>query len=500
VERILSALAEGETIGLFGDFDVDGIAGVALLDRFLRRTGRDPVCRLPRRLTEGYDLSIDAVDDLARSGATLLVTVDCGVSASGALAHAASLGIDCVVTDHHEPGAHLPGAVAVVDPRRPDCPYPFKDLAGVGIAWKLADALAASGAGVREDLEADLDLVAIGTIADVAPLGGENRILVREGLRALAASSKPGLRALLEVAGFGGKGLDYASVAFGIAPRLNAAGRLGDADPALELLSTSSRTRARELAFLLDRRNRERRALDERILEEALSAVGGGEDPGALVLASPEWHPGVIGIVASRIKELTSAPVVLIALEGDVGRGSARSVPGFPLHEALEACSDLLLRHGGHALAAGLTVEAGRIDAFRERFRALFEERGRGAEERRALELDAEIGLEECTPELLRELERLEPFGPGNRRPLFLARGLSAEGGFRVVGKNHVRFRAAGDGRALDAIAFQVGHEKAAEWSALRRFDAAFSLEENTWSGMTRLQMNVRGVRPWEPR
>jgi len=494
VARVRRALDTGETIGLFGDFDVDGISAVALLDRFLRRAGCEPVGRLPDRLTEGYDLSAEAVDDLARAGAALLITVDCGVTAVESVRRAVERGIDCVVTDHHEPKGALPPATAVLDPRRADCPYPDKNLAGVGIAYKLAEALAASGFGGRDEILEDLDLVAVGTIADVSALVGENRVLVREGLARLAATAKPGLRALLEVAGLADRPLDYAAVAFGIGPRINAAGRLGDAAPALELLTTESRARARELAFHLDRMNRERRALDERILEEAAARIE-GEKPGGVVLASSEWHPGVIGIVASRIKEMTGAPAVLIALEGERGRGSARSVAGFPLHEALEECSDLLLRYGGHALAAGLTIEADKIEPFRERFRELFEKKRAQADPPGSLLIDARVEMTDCDEELLRELERLEPFGPGNRRPILMACGLAAENGFREVGKNHVGFRAGRGGVRLDAIAFQVGHEKAEEWSDFGRFDLAFSLEENRWGGESRLRMNVKGIR-----
>jgi single-stranded-DNA-specific exonuclease len=240
--------------------------------------------------------------------------------------------------------------------------------------------------------------------------------------------------------------------------------------------------------------NRERRALDERILAEAAARLK-GEEPGGIVLASSDWHPGVIGIVASRIKEMTGAPAVLIALEGNRGRGSARSVPGFPLHEALQECSDLLLRHGGHALAAGLTIEADKIEPFRERFRELFEKRRAETDPLGSLVVEAKVDVAGCDAELLREIARLEPFGPGNRRPILMACGLAAENGFREVGKNHVSFRAGRGGVRLDAIAFQVGHEKAEEWSDFGRFDLAFSLEENRWGGESRLRMNVKGIR-----
>lgn len=495
VGRIDRALEEGERIGLFGDFDVDGVSGTALLYRCFRRLGREVSWRLPRRLTEGYDLSREGIDDLAAEGVKLLITVDCGITAHGSVAHAVASGMDVIVTDHHQPKETLPAAMAVVNPKRPDCPYPFEDLAGVGIAFKLAAALVAAGHGSREDLLLDLDLVAVGTIADVAPLIGENRVLVRAGLTRLAESNKVGLRHLLDVSGFGGKGLDYSAVAFGLGPRINAAGRLGDADPAFELLTTGSHGRAAELSELLDRINRERKSLDEQILDEALGDLRGDEG-GAVVLARRGWHPGVIGIVASRVKERTGTPAVLIAVEEGIGRGSARGVPGFALHEAFEACSDLLLRHGGHALAAGLTVEEGKIPSFRERFRALFDEARDRVPPPGALTVDGEVPFERCDRDLLEDLGRLEPFGPGNRRPILVSKSLAAVGGFRPVGKNHLKFRVGGNGRSLDAIAFQTGHEKAGEWGRWDRFDLAYSLEENRWGGESRLQLNVKGIRP----
>lgn len=495
VDRIRSALKKGERIGLFGDFDVDGVSSSALTYRYFRRLGREVSWRLPRRISEGYDLSREAVDDLAAEGVRLLITVDCGITAHESVAYAVDRGMDVIVTDHHQPKETLPRAIAVLNPRRADCPYPFPDLAGVGLAFKLAEGLTAAGEGSREDLLLDLDLVALGTIADVAPLVGENRVLVRAGLNRLAESNKVGLRRLLDVSGFSGRRLDYATIAFGLGPRINAAGRLGDADPAFELLTTDSDQRAADLARLLDRINRERKALDERILEEALERLGGDAEGEGVVLASRDWHPGVIGIVASRIKERTGAPVVLIAVEDGIGRGSARSVRGFALHEALEHCSDLLVRHGGHALAAGLTVKEERIPEFRERFRELFAASANRVAPPGSLALDGEVDFEACDRDLLATLDQLQPFGPGNRRPVLLARGLKTVGTLRPVGKNHLRFRLGKDGRAIDAIAFQSGHEKAGEWAAWDLVDAAFTLEENSWGGENRLQLNVKGIR-----
>jgi single-stranded-DNA-specific exonuclease len=499
VARILRALEEGEPIGLFGDFDVDGVTGAALLYRFFRRVGSPPVWRLPRRLDEGYGLSRAAIDEFAERGVKLLVTVDCGITAVEEVRYAGERGIECIVTDHHEPKGTLPNALAVVDPKRTECTYPFKHLAGVGIAWKLADGLTRKGVGTREELLTDLDLVAIGTIADVAPLVGENRIFARHGLLRLAQTNKIGLRHLLDLSGFSGRKVDYVSVAFGLGPRINAVGRLGEATEAFRLVTTESDHVALELARKLDSANKRRQALDGRILDECLERLREEEEEVAgIVLESEEWHPGVIGIVASRLKEMYGCPAALIALKEGMGRGSARSVPGFPLHDALAECSDLLVRHGGHALAAGFTVAEEKIAEFRERFRALFQEAREGVAPAGSLTVDGELDLRECTGELLTDLRLLEPFGPGNRKPIFVARAVAAPGGFRPVGKNHLKFAARKNGVTLEAIAFQVGHEKAELWGSYDRLDVAFALEENRWGGESRLQLNVKGIRPAE--
>ena len=499
-DRIRKAVENKERIGIFGDFDVDGVSSAALLVRFLREAGYDPACRLPNRQSEGYGLSVRSVDDLYEEGVRLLITVDCGITAHEEIRYAETRGMKTIVTDHHQPQETLPEAVAVVDPKRADSSYPYPDLAGVGIAYKLAGALAAKGIGHGEDLRRYLDLVAVGTIADVAPMTGENRILVHHGLRELAVTGNPGLRALLSVAGFERRSVDYASVAFGLGPRINAAGRLGDADPAFQLLTTDSAEKAEELSRHLDKKNKMRKELDRRILEEALVKIGKlPEEPGGLVLASDSWHTGVIGIVASRLKEKTGGPAVLIAVKDGVGRGSARSVPGFPLHEAFEKCSDLLIRHGGHALAAGLTVREEKIDDFRSRFKELFEEARKNVPPRGSMELDAEIPLAACDRRFLADLGRLGPFGPGNRKPVFLGTNLAVPGGFNPVGKNHLKFRARSGEKTIDAIAFQAGHEKAGQWVEVDRFDLAFQLEENRWGGENRLQLNVKGIRPADP-
>lgn len=498
VDRVVQAISSKEEIGIFGDFDVDGITGSSLLSRFFQKLGIETHCRLPNRLSDGYGLSTGAVDSLREKNVSLLITVDCGITAVEEVDYANSLGMDCIVTDHHQPKDELPKGYAVVNPRRAECNYPFMDLTGVGLAWKLADAVGERIGEDRRLLMEDLDLVAVGSIADVAPLRGENRILVYHGIDQLARTSKKGFRHLLDVADLSGRPLDYGAIAYSIAPRINAAGRLGDAWPAFELLTTHSDEVARDRARHLDEVNRKRQAIDVRIFEEAMGLLDPHSDPGGIVLASEEWHPGVIGIVASRLKEFFGRPAVLIALRNGLGRGSARSVPGFSLHLALEKCDDLLERAGGHALAAGLMVKEENIPAFRDRFQELFQAESSQVEAPGSITFDVELPFAMCDWPLFEEMKGLGPFGPANQKPLFLARGISVPTGFRRVGKNHIKFLASRDGKALDAIAFQVGHDKAAEWSRFHRLDLIFSLEENRWGGTNTLQMNVKEVRPAE--
>ncbi len=498
VARIIRALEENEGIGLFGDFDVDGITGSSLLYRFFQKLGFATHCELPSRLQDGYGLTTGAIDRLLAKNVSLLITVDCGITAVTQVAYANTLGMDCIVTDHHQPKDVLPATFATINPRQPGCDYPFKDLAGVGLAWKLADAVAEKIGEDRDMVLDDLDLVAVGSIADVAPVRDENRVLVTHGLEQLARSGKKGFRQLLEVAGLTGRSLSYGSIAFGMAPRINAVGRLGDAMPAFELLTTFSDDVARDRAAELDEVNKKRQALDARIFEEAMDELDSRVDPGLVVLASEEWHAGVIGIVASRVKEQFGRPAVLIALKDGMGRGSARSVPGFALHEALEECSDLVEQAGGHALAAGLVIRQENIPAFRERMQGLFNKAKGKIASPGALNIDAPITLDECSWETLEELDRMSPFGPGNERPLFLAEDVSVISGFRPVGKNHIKFLASQNGVARDCIAFQVGHHVAPEWNTYGQVDVAFALEENRWGGERRLQLNVRGVRKAE--
>ncbi len=497
-DRILRAVDAGETVLVHGDYDVDGVAAVALLTRWIRRLGGRAVPFVPHRLRDGYDLGPAGLAAARETGASLLVTVDCGILAHGAVEEARRAGVDVVVTDHHAPGATLPPALAVVNPNREDSRYPGPGLCGAGVAFKLCQALAA-GAGVpAERLYEDLDLVALATVADLVPLEGENRVLVRYGLRALERSEKPGVRALLRSSGLEGRTLAAGTVGFVLAPRLNAAGRVGEASEALRLLLTDDEEEARRLAEAFEVQNRERQAEDRRTLEEVLERLHREFDPGrdfGIVVAGDGWHPGVIGIVASRVVERIHRPTVLVALDGEWGRGSARSVPGFHLLEAVRRCGEHLERFGGHRQAAGMELRREAVEPFRACFDAVARERLGGTDLRPVLAVDLEVELEEMKEEVHRYLRYLGPHGIGNPRPVFLARSVGVSGA-REVGTGHLKLRLLQGGRSLEAIGFGLAERIAPSSLGGGPVDVAFQLQENEYRGRRTLQARILDLRP----
>jgi len=497
-ERIVRAIRAGETILVHGDYDVDGICATALLTRWLRRLGAQVVPFVPHRLRDGYDFSAAGLAAARDAGATLIVTADCGTVAHDTVRGARASGIDVVVTDHHTVGAELPEAYAVVNPRRPDCAYPEKELCGTGLAFKLCALVGSHVGAAPDDLAAYLDLVALATVADLVPLTGENRVLVAYGLRRFARSSVAGIRALMAVAAVGADEVTAGKIGFVIAPRINAAGRIGDSMDALRLLLTDDEPEAARLAEQLDRTNRERQQEDARTLEEALGLLEERYDPErdfGVVLWAEGWHPGVIGIVASRVVERIHRPVVLVALDGDRGRGSARSVPGFHLYDALHACAHHLGRFGGHRQAAGMDIGADALPAFRDDFNATARARLGPDELRPSLRPDIELALSSADLDLAHWLSYLGPHGVGNPGPLFLARGVRLDRA-KVVGERHIKARLASEGGGLDAIAF--GLAERVEPEALERgpHDVLFRLEKNEWQGTTRAQARLVDVRP----
>ena len=496
-----AALKRGARIRIYGDYDVDGVCATALLVRALKGLGGEVDSYIPHRIEEGYGVNEEAVRQAHAEGVELLITVDCGSTAVAPIALARELGMEVVVTDHHRPGDELPQA-PVLNPCRVDCGYPFKGLAGVGVAFKLVAALArARGLAEGQELRF-LDLVCLGTVGDVVPLLGENRLLVQHGLRRLAKSRKVGIRELMRAAGIDPERPAGArDVAFGLAPRINAAGRMEDAQAAVRLLLTGDRGEAQALATHLSEQNEARRAEERRTLEEAETMVASGVDlerEKIIVLGSEGWHPGVIGIVASRLVDRHHRPCLLVAIADGIGKGSGRSIGAFNLWEALRECAPVLTRFGGHRYAAGFGIEAARIDDLRRRINEVAEERLTADDLMRQLEIDAEAALEELTPEAVGELNRLAPFGMGNPTPVLVTRGLRVDDIKRVGDGSHLSLRLRGEGgMTVGAIWFRAG-ALGEQLELGRRVDVCFRPRLDEWNGAVRVQLHVEDVGVWD--
>ncbi len=533
VARVLEAVQAGEKIAIYGDYDVDGVTSVTSLYLYLTSLGADVTCYIPNRLGEGYGMSVGAVDQLAEMGVTLIITVDTGITAHAEIAHAATLGVDTVVTDHHECHAEIPLCTAVVNPHRPDCPYPFKELAGVGVVFKFICACEATrtGCSPTEALAVIsrhmIDLVAIGTIADVMPLTHENRYIVSHGLAMLDHTERPGLVALLDAISGSGNSRPVASgavvkkprrkvnsglVGFGIAPRINAAGRIAHAMKAVELLLADTAERAEALAEELCEINTHRQTEENRIAEQAYAmidaqladaAARGVAPPSVIVLEEDGWMQGIVGIVASRITEKYGLPSILISFEGavtgdpsplDIGKGSGRSVKGLNLVEALADSRELLVRFGGHELAAGLTVRRADIPAFRERINAYAAERLTEDMTAVRFEADCEAEMAELTMELAEELEQLEPFGVGNQTPLFILRDAVVQKIIPLGTGKHTKLMVYRDGTILQAIWFSHSTVRL-PFVVGDTVDILFQLNINDYQGVRSLQLIVQDLR-----
>ncbi len=497
-ERLLQAIDSGETVLVHGDYDVDGISGTALLTRWIRRLGGRAVPFVPHRLRDGYDFGPAGLDAARAAGAALIVTVDCGITAVEPVAQARSEGLDVIVTDHHTPGPVLPDAVAVVNPSRPDATYPNPALSGTAVAFKLAQLLARRRGVADEEIYGSLDLVALATVADLVPLSEENRTLVRYGLRALAQTDNPGLRALLDRTRLAGKKLGAGQIGFVLAPRINAVGRMGAASIGLDLLMTDDPDEASRLAETLDEKNRTRQAEDRRTLDEALAMLAERYDPDrdfGVVLAAEGWHPGVIGIVASRVVERIHRPTVLIALKDGRGRGSARSISGFHLYDALDACRGHLTRFGGHKMAAGMDLDAQHLAAFRDAFNQEARTRLEGIPPRPTLRVDVALGLDEVSRDLAHYLQYLGPFGMSNRRPVFVARGVELTAPPKILKDEHLKLQL-GHGRArLEGLGWRLRHRIDPDDLGLGPVDLVFQVEEREFRGRTQVQAKLLDVR-----
>lgn len=493
-ERVRQALETGEHLAVYGDYDVDGITSTCLLTDCLRHMGGQVTPYIPDRLEEGYGLNLEAIQTLAAQGVTLIVTVDCGITAVEEVNFARSLGVDVVVTDHHECKDPLPAAAAVVDPHRTDCPYPFKGLAGVGVALKLAMAVAGPEKG-RQVFEDYADLAAVGTVADVMPMTGENRTIVQAGLAALAHPKRLGLAQLIQEAGLGDRPLTSVSIGYTLAPRINAAGRMGKAALAGELLLTQSTQRAQQLAQELCQLNRERQSIEGEIFQESIQRLDHQPQQGAIVLADPEWHQGVVGIVASRLSEKYSCPTFMICLDQGMGKGSCRSWGGINLFELLMNCGDLLEGFGGHALAAGFVVREENIPALAQRLRQGVLDQQAGQEPPSVLETDGIVQPQQLDVASVEALDALEPCGTGNPRPVLVLTGAHVQSAVQVGRGRHLKLRLEARGSVLDAIFFSADAAQLGVTPGCR-VDVAFYPQINEFRGVRSVQLQVVDLHP----
>jgi single-stranded-DNA-specific exonuclease len=504
VDRLVQAIAARERVAVHGDYDVDGITATVIVRRTLDMLGADVTHFVPERVRDGYGLNTPAVERLAADGVRLIVSVDCGIRGMEAAVRARELGVDLIVTDHHEPDTELPPALAVINPKRRDCAYPDKHLAGVGVALKLVQALCRR-AGKDRWLPGFLKLAAIGTLADVVPVLGENRVIARLGLDLLSRGPhKAGLRALIEASGLSGKVIDGYHVSFMIAPRVNAAGRMSTPDIALRLLLASDDSmldEARGLAAQLNTENQRRQAEERTVVAEAKRLVEHDPDVGArsvLVVAGEGWHRGVIGIVASKLVDAYHRPAIVISTDGDEAHGSCRSIPAFDILGALEACSSHLVRFGGHRVAAGLTMERSRITPFREAMAAWADDRLTPDDLRPRLRIDGRLGFRQITPRLMDGLTRLAPFGIGNPRPIFWTAGAQVADGPRRLKERHLSMSLRQEGVAFRGLFWRAAERAGAIEAARAGLDAAYSVDQNTFNGTTYLELTLADVRAAE--
>ena len=497
VDRIRRAIEHAEPIAIYGDYDVDGVTATALLVQALEGLGATVRGYIPNRFDEGYGLNKDALDSLKADGVRLVITVDCGIRSPDEALHARTIGLDLIISDHHHPdGLNLPPALAVINPKQHGDPYPDKDLAGVGIAFKIAEALASLPAFANLVNLADLlDLVALGTVADLAPLVGENRVLVRKGLRQIRETKRQGLFSLAGVAQLKIDKIKAGDIGFMLGPRLNASGRLESALASFELLTTTDFMRAGQLAQQLDVQNRQRQTITKSMQAQA-EAIALGEDPDAFLFfaAHEDFNPGVVGLTASRLTEVYYRPAVVAAKGPEETRGSCRSIPEFHITDALDQCKDLLVRHGGHAAAAGFTVRNENLDALVSRLKGIAREQLKDRDLRQTLTADMDVALEELNFDVLKNLAYLEPTGYGNPDAVFVSRDVKVKAA-RTVGAEgrHLKLSLEDSrGAVYDAIGFRLGGLQA---SLPPRVDIMFTLEANEWNGRTTLQLNLKDVK-----
>ncbi len=500
-KRVIRALTENQPICIYGDYDVDGTCSTAILYMFLKELGANVDFYIPQRLTEGYGLSSESIDIIkSTTNAKLLITVDCGITAIEETAHANKLGMDVIICDHHQPKDELPQALAVLDPLKPQCKYPFKYLSGAGVAFKLAQGVAEI-IGKREMPLRYLDLVALASAADIVALIDENRVLVKEGLESINNNPRPGILALIESSSLQPGNLNSGQIVFTIAPRINAVGRLGDAKRAVELLITDSKDEALALAKVLETENYERRKIDGDTFDNALQLVEDSidlENDLAIVLHQEEWHPGVIGIVASRLVEKYYRPTIMLTTIDGVAKGSARSITNFNIYDALQRCEDLLIHFGGHQAAAGLAMELDRVQEFKNKFNEIVKETISGDDLFPEIVIDTKIKFSEITPKFLRILDQFAPFGPQNMRPVFLSEGVEVVNTPRLVGNKHlvVCFKQDGHDKVFDTIGFNMVEYLDLLLSEKKiKVDIVYTIDKTVRDGRTYPQLRLKDIR-----
>lgn len=515
VKRITQAIQNQERVLIYGDYDVDGTTAVALVYSYLKKYFKKRIeFYIPDRYSEGYGISIKGIDHAADQGFNLVIALDCGIKAVEKIDYATRRNVDFIICDHHRPGDSIPQAVAVLDTKRPDCNYPFKELSGCGVGYKLISALAETLNDDQAELNSYLDLVAISIAADIVPITGENRIMAYYGLKLLNASPRPGIEAVLKYSNinkresidekrglFLNRELTISDLVFLIGPRINAAGRIDTASDSVRLMLAEKMSHAEKLASAINDLNTERRNLDNNITEEALAMIESNEllkNTKSTVLYNENWSKGVIGIVASRLTDNYYRPTIILTRSGDLITGSARSVKNFDVYDAIDHCSDLLEHFGGHKYAAGLSLKSSNLDEFKKRFEEYVTKTIDETTLIPEIEIDADIDFNELTPKFMRILKQFAPFGPGNMSPVFRTDGVKDTGRSRIVGKNHLKLELEQEnfpGMAFSGIAFQQGDHF--EWiKSGKPFSICYHLEENEWQGKVSLQLNVKDIRP----
>jgi len=498
ISRIDQAIAGGEKIMVFGDYDVDGTTAVALVYTFLKKRYEDVIFYIPDRYKEGYGISNKGIDFAEENNFTLIIALDCGIKSIDKIEYAKAKGIDFIICDHHRPGSEIPAAYAVLDPKRVDCQYPYKELSGCGVGFKLIQGYAQKHEIPSEELDEYLDLVAISIAADIVPITGENRILTYFGLKKLNSSPRPGIKAILDLSGSKG-GLTVNDVVFTIAPRINAAGRIESGNQAVALLISECHVEAKSQGEEINKKNTTRKGLNETITREALELIEGDSDfknRKSTVLYNPDWHKGVIGIVASKLTDEFYRPTIILTRSNGVASGSARSVKDFDIYNAIESCSDLLDQFGGHMYAAGLTMKVENIEAFKDRFEEIVSSTIEDRMLIREIEIDDVISLDDINTSFFNILKQFAPFGPGNMAPVFMSEEVYDRGSVRVVGNNHLKLsliQKNNSRKVIDSIAFQLGAHYD-RISGNESFHVCYHVEENNYNGRTNLQLNIKDI------